>query len=608
MSKNKRKETVETHCPSCGKFTGTYERCPYCGAEVNKRLSLKFFRYGSLILAVMGVFFIYLAAVNKEIPELDYEHISETMNFAFVRVKGEVVGQPNVFYRESGSIGSLSFTVDTGYQEIRIMAYSNIAEDILKAGNDPVPGEEVEISGSFRIKDEGSTLSLFIQAPQHLKIKDREEIQHKNFWEISSHDESRYFYISGIIKRIEPSTGTGPGRIVIMSEEGKTGYLTVWDNVLEIIMNREGNDFAPGAEFKSRILVNVFRDNVQLLLNFPANFEIQSPPQPGKDISDYMNIEQVEFVDIRPEDEGQHFEIEGIIESLEPSETAAPNKINIVDEYGNRSSLTIWHDVFEALRSIYGSDLRKGALFKGVIQANVFQNQLQLLLNTAQDFKLTGETDEIPEKKARTVEREISLKDEGMFIEVSGNIKELFNLEANGVPLLKCVFEYAHGEIDLIMWDDVIKNLSEDLEPGYHVSVKAYVEIYRDEPQLVLKEASNLTVNKKEVVQKEVPKAVQVEDEFFTDKITTEMEGEIINLRGRVYDRDELNNGVKYTLRYNNERVTLLVWNNIIKYKPQLRNLSNNQLITVEGKVDVFRGDIEIVPNHSNQINIEEVR
>ena len=42
-------------CPSCGRFVGPYERCPYCGADVGQRMAVRVFKYGSLVLAVVGV-------------------------------------------------------------------------------------------------------------------------------------------------------------------------------------------------------------------------------------------------------------------------------------------------------------------------------------------------------------------------------------------------------------------------------------------------------------------------------------------------------------------------------------------------------------------------
>ena len=75
-------------CPSCGRFTGTYTTCPSCGAPVEKRMRILVFRWGAGGVAVLGLLLLYLAAVYSDIEPIKANEVTETMNFAFVRVTG----------------------------------------------------------------------------------------------------------------------------------------------------------------------------------------------------------------------------------------------------------------------------------------------------------------------------------------------------------------------------------------------------------------------------------------------------------------------------------------------------------------------------------------
>lgn len=67
-------------CPSCGRFVGPNERCPYCGADVGQRLAISAFRYGSLVLAVLGLAVLLFAATRSQVPTVEVGSLERTMN------------------------------------------------------------------------------------------------------------------------------------------------------------------------------------------------------------------------------------------------------------------------------------------------------------------------------------------------------------------------------------------------------------------------------------------------------------------------------------------------------------------------------------------------
>ena len=101
------------HCPSCQRYAGAADNCPYCDEEIIKPCSIRFLRHASLILGIIGVAFLLLMSRNRELPIIQVADITPTMNFARIRVKGRVERTPYVSKKE-GVVNYLSFLLDDG--------------------------------------------------------------------------------------------------------------------------------------------------------------------------------------------------------------------------------------------------------------------------------------------------------------------------------------------------------------------------------------------------------------------------------------------------------------------------------------------------------------
>ena len=55
-------QSEEMACPKCGRFVGAATKCPYCGAKVEKRMSLVALRWAAVLLSTVGLFLLYLSA------------------------------------------------------------------------------------------------------------------------------------------------------------------------------------------------------------------------------------------------------------------------------------------------------------------------------------------------------------------------------------------------------------------------------------------------------------------------------------------------------------------------------------------------------------------
>jgi hypothetical protein len=159
-------EDAEVTCPSCGRFAGTYERCPYCGAHMQVRLSVRMLRRLSLLVAFLGLGMIWWAAKNMEVPLRKIGDFSPTMNFAILRIRGQIVAGP--YYGDRGD--SFYVGVDDGSGRINVKGYGKLAAPLraLDLGR----GDRIEARGSIRLQA-GKNPAMSLRIPRDLKLLDR---------------------------------------------------------------------------------------------------------------------------------------------------------------------------------------------------------------------------------------------------------------------------------------------------------------------------------------------------------------------------------------------------------------------------------------------------
>ena len=69
-------------CPSCGRYTGPQDACPYCGAHRTGRLPLRALKFGAIALATVGLVVLGFVASGVEAPLVQAGQVSASMNLA----------------------------------------------------------------------------------------------------------------------------------------------------------------------------------------------------------------------------------------------------------------------------------------------------------------------------------------------------------------------------------------------------------------------------------------------------------------------------------------------------------------------------------------------
>lgn len=251
----------QTTCPSCGRFIGVFERCPYCQALVQKRLSIKVFKVFALLTSTVGLLLLLFFARTIKTPEVKIEQLGPLSNFAHVKVTGTVERS----YGLHPQWKSLTFSVQQpdskgGIGSIRVSAYAKVAVEIEKRGLVPMDGDEISVEGQVRFQKE--TPSLLITAVEHLTFSKRADNGGKDqaILEPSQvHPEmvGRSVAIKGVVVDLVGF----PRGMLIRVDDGKQG-LAVW------IPSRVAEDlsvaFQPGDTLEARGKVKPYKDSVEI--------------------------------------------------------------------------------------------------------------------------------------------------------------------------------------------------------------------------------------------------------------------------------------------------------------------------------------------------------
>jgi len=162
-----REKNTEAFCPSCERFIGPVDVCPYCDADSARNPVFRGLRYGAVLLAVTGLFFLHLAARHSEIPLIKVSEITPMMNFALVRVSG-VIEKKAYIARKKGRVESVSFTVDDGSGQIRVAAYSALARSVVDGKRVPAINKKVVVTGSLNVSADGN-MRLILRSAEEVR-------------------------------------------------------------------------------------------------------------------------------------------------------------------------------------------------------------------------------------------------------------------------------------------------------------------------------------------------------------------------------------------------------------------------------------------------------
>ena len=140
-------------CYACERYIGPITPCPFCDADQPVSTALRSLKAMALLLATVGLALLYLAARHREPPLVSIDAITPAMNFALVRVEGEIVGRPMVRTRHAQDQVGIGLK-GPGGKLLRAVAYDETARTFAARGLVLRAGQRLSVQGSLSLNAE----------------------------------------------------------------------------------------------------------------------------------------------------------------------------------------------------------------------------------------------------------------------------------------------------------------------------------------------------------------------------------------------------------------------------------------------------------------------
>ncbi|MCX8068152.1 MAG: hypothetical protein RMK65_08745 [Anaerolineae bacterium] len=314
------------HCPSCGRFVGPYDSCPYCGARLNPRLPLRIVKIAALLMAAIGLLALWFFAIHRPLPRFSIGEISATMNFAYGEIAGTVVGGPN--YNPDSR--TLSFVVDDGTGRMRVWAFRDTVEALRESGLVPALGDQVIVAGTVRVQEED--VSLTLNTPRHLQIF-RPEAEERDIGSITPDDALRRVRVRGRVQEVrEPYPG-----LTLIALRDATGRMDVALYGDVQWLTGEWVPPIPGDSVEVEGAISLYRGNPQLVPSSVHDIRL---------LEEAVVVAEERSVDsLSSDDVGRLVTVRGVIVQSRPF--SAGHRL-LLDDGTGEITVILWQNVYSA--------------------------------------------------------------------------------------------------------------------------------------------------------------------------------------------------------------------------------------------------------------------
>ena len=600
-------------CPSCGRFVGPYERCPYCGADVGQRLAVRAVKYGSLVLAVVGVVVLLVVARRSTVPTVEIGRLIETMNWAYVRVAGTVTRQP-AYEPETGT---LTLWLEDGTGEILVTAYRPEAEWLLAADRVPVMGDGVTLEGTLRIKDEFQYLVLNV--PEHAEIRPAEATT----LPIGQVDASRLdqkVTVRGVIRDDRaPYEG-----LRILTLRDASGEIDVTLGAEAAAIAGPWPDLQVGQPLQVTGAVDSYGGTPQISVGRASDLV---PLAEAMAIAPEQRIGALQAAAA-----GDLVVVTGTVTGIHPFSAGVRCTL---DDGSGAVTLLLWQDLYASLAD--SQALVEGTQLRVLGELAEYRGELEILPELPSDVTvLAAAAPAVVERRLA----EITTGDVDHKVVIQGLLTSLQPFSAG----VKGTLDDGTGTATLLLWQEVYDSLPDpaSLVPGAMLRVEGVVDEYQGELEVVPQDASGVEVlgmvqqptespdvglvtPEPEVQPTAVPSAQPTPQptaqptpqptarptaaptpapEIRTIAAITsgDLGATLTIAQAGIAEVGYFSKGVEYTLTDATGRITLLVWQDVMEQISGRHDLFPGSQVRVSGEIDEYQGDLEIVPRQDADV------
>lgn len=441
-------------CPSCGRFVGPYETCPYCGAQVNRRLSMRIVKGAALLLATVWLFALWWMARHVEVPLLSVQEAQGTMNMAYVRLRGSVVRSPT--YDPEGEY--LSFWLDDGSGEVMVSAYRDVTRALVARQQVPMPGDTVEVAGTLRIRED--FVSLTLNVPEHLTVE-RPAPLPVRAGALTSLDEGLRVVVTGEVRE----TFTPYEGLTLITVRDASGEVSVAMDATLTALTGSPPEVAPGQSVVVTGTVTLYRDEPQIL---PASVDDIRVTGTATETA----IEARTLGSLSATDEGAWVRVQGRVVTLTGFKGGVKATL---DDGTDQILLLLWSSVHDALPDPAALDV--GAEVEVVGRVQVYEGEVEVVPERADDVRLLVGASAPPWVEIGS----LSAADLGRVVRLRGVLGTPETFSAG----VKVPVDDGTGTLTVLLWSNVVEGLEPAPEAGQMVEVVGEVTVYRDNLELI---------------------------------------------------------------------------------------------------------------------------
>ena len=600
-------------CPGCGRFVGPHEACPYCGAALAPRLSIRILKYGALALAAVGLLTLLLFAGRSQAPLYPIGDFNPTMNFAYVRVAGTVSRQPGYDPED----GSLDFWLDDGTGELYVGLYHKEAEALLAAGAVPHLGDQVQVDGTLRLREDFG--SLTVNAPESVVVA-RPQPEPVEIGALAADWAGRPVQVMGVVRQVrQPYPG-----LTIVELRDATGAVevTIPQEVIHLTGEVDPAALTIGASLQVEGVVVLYNESPQIALTDAAGatqlpFRVEFAPTQT-------------IGDIGHESLGRFTHLLGAVTAVKPF--SAGVKLTLDDGSGTITVL-LWQNLAELVTA--HTPLEPGMQLAVVGEIAEYRSEMEIIPEISADVKITGRatptpgptatptatpspsptltviplhtpaatpsstatptsapsptplptiaTAALPTQPPITPLESISIANVGQTISVQANVSAASSFSAG----FKFTLDDGSGQIVLLLWTDLYAQVDgrSGLRPGAAVRVTGEVGEYQGELQLepypedvVILAAGN------------GPAAPAVA----TDSLGP-YKGQIVAIQGTIVRLTGFSGNGRLVVDDGSGEAQVILWKNVLGLVPA-ELLAPGAQVRVIGTVGEYRSNVQLVP------------